>query len=260
MAASQDIESRLLAKLTAPQKDAVKSEKRRLLVIAGAGSGKTEVMARRVAWWMAVHLVPKDEIVAFTFTERAAEEMKFRIRLWAEQIAKAGEDVTLGDMYIGTIHGFCLKKLRQCWPDEFHNYDVLDEGARLALVHRGYYGVLGLPHLQEALQKGMHATIEYFLQGYDLLNEYDELAVTLASQAPPYDHTEEPEWCKAADLVKPVGKSKSRRRFLSAPPDITPTCAPDAFSTSPPPNRSSRENLGPTKPSWRNFESRLRIS
>jgi len=213
MAAPQDVESRLLAKLTPPQKDAVTSEKRRLLVIAGAGSGKTEVMARRVAWWMAVNLVPREEIVAFTFTERAAEEMKFRIRLWAEQIAKAGEDVTLGDMYIGTIHGFCLKKLRQYWPDEFHNYDVLDEGARLALVHRGYYGVLGLPHLQEALQKGMHATIEYFLQGYDLLNEYDELDATLASPAPPHDHKEEPEWCKAAELRKPVGRSRIAQAF-----------------------------------------------
>lgn len=66
--------------LTDAQSRAVASPKRHVLVVAGAGSGKTEVMARRIAWWVGIEGVPKDTIVAFTFTERAAEEMKFRIR------------------------------------------------------------------------------------------------------------------------------------------------------------------------------------
>ena len=80
----------LLADLNPEQEEAVRNDARRLLVVAGAGSGKTEVMARRVAWWVGVDEVPKDEIIAFTFTESAAEELKFRIRFWLEEIASAG--------------------------------------------------------------------------------------------------------------------------------------------------------------------------
>src|SRR5437773_10344010 len=88
-----ELEVLLFAGLTGGQKAAVKFGRRRLLVVAGAGSGKTEVMARRVAWWVGVKNVPKDNIVAFTFTERAAEEMKFRIRGWIERITPEGQEV-----------------------------------------------------------------------------------------------------------------------------------------------------------------------
>ena len=91
----------LLADLNEEQQSAVGSDSRRLLV--GAGSGKTEVMARRVAWWIAVDEVSRDEIVAFTFTEAAAEELKFRIRTWLEQISEEDEDPTLSGMYVGTM-------------------------------------------------------------------------------------------------------------------------------------------------------------
>jgi DNA helicase-2/ATP-dependent DNA helicase PcrA len=63
-----NIKELLLDKLTKRQVEAVHSSKRRVLVVAGAGSGKTEVMARRIAWWVGVENVPKDKIVAFTFT------------------------------------------------------------------------------------------------------------------------------------------------------------------------------------------------
>jgi DNA helicase II / ATP-dependent DNA helicase PcrA len=82
----QGIQQTLLEGLTNEQAQAVRSPRRRVLVVAGAGSGKTEVMARRVAWWVGVDNVPKDRIVAFTFTQRAAEEMKFRIRYWIERV------------------------------------------------------------------------------------------------------------------------------------------------------------------------------
>ena len=59
---------------------AVQAKARRLLVVAGAGSGKTEVIARRIAWLVSVGGLPKESIVAFTFTEGAAEEMQFRVR------------------------------------------------------------------------------------------------------------------------------------------------------------------------------------
>ena len=96
-----NIETLLLDGLTEQQRNAVISPQRRVLVVAGAGSGKTEVMARRIAWWVGVEGLAKENIVAFTFTERAAEEMKFRIRGWLQTITPKDEEVALGGMYVG---------------------------------------------------------------------------------------------------------------------------------------------------------------
>ncbi|MCW2981310.1 MAG: helicase UvrD [Solirubrobacterales bacterium] len=181
------------------------------MVVAGAGSGKTDVMARRIAWWVAVDGVPKSRIVAFTFTRRAAEEMQFRIRQFVERVTPVGEDVTLGDMYVGTIHGFCVKMLRDLASDEYHNLDVLEEGARVALVQRGYHGTLGLPKLQSAMSAesgkkvGQFATISRFLKAYDLLNEYDELEVVLPTPTPPARLGDERDWCHGAEMKTDVG-------------------------------------------------------
>jgi DNA helicase II / ATP-dependent DNA helicase PcrA len=213
----QAAKSLLLENLTNSQKKAVASKSVRQLIIAGAGSGKTEVMARRVAWWVAVEGVPKDSIVAFTFTERAAEEMKFRIRRHVQKLTTPGEDATLGGMYIGTIHGFCLKLLRESWPDNYHNYDVIDEAGRLALVQRGFHGILGLSQLRTVFGKGLFETIERFLLAYDLLNEYDELDVTLSDAPMPHDVSSEAAWCKDATLRTKVGKTDEAQAFaLSA--------------------------------------------
>ncbi len=135
MAAAKDVaREALLERLTNRQKNVVTSDQRRVLVVAGAGSGKTEVMARRVAWWVAVKSVPRSAIVAFTFTEKAAEEMKFRIRSQVQRVTKDDGASILGGMYVGTIHSFCLKALRELRPDVYHNFDVIDDAARIALV------------------------------------------------------------------------------------------------------------------------------
>jgi DNA helicase-2/ATP-dependent DNA helicase PcrA len=204
----------LLGGLTPDQKIAVESPKRRLLLVAGAGSGKTEVMARRIAWWVGVEQVPRDRIVAFTFTERAAEEMKFRIRGWLDRITREGEEVSLGNMYVGTIHGFCLAKIREFWPDHYHNYDILDEGGRAALILRGFNGILGLRALQGVLQRGQYATIDSFIQAYDQLHEHDCFEVKLASGDPPFRlGADEQEWCKKASLITDVGSSEDAQAF-----------------------------------------------
>lgn len=208
------IEKLLLDRLTEDQKKAVRSDARRLLVVAGAGSGKTEVMARRIAWWVGIEEAPKNEIVAFTFTERAASEMKFRIRSWIEKITPQGEEVSLGDMYIGTIHGFCIAKLREFWPDEYHNYDILDEAARTALILRGFNGILGLRGLQHQLTTGQYATLDAFTQAYDQLQEHNCFEVKLASDDPPIAlGGEEREWCKEAKLLTDVGSVDSSQAF-----------------------------------------------
>jgi ATP-dependent DNA helicase UvrD/PcrA len=208
------IEALLFRGLTADQKHAVASAKRRLLIVAGAGSGKTEIMARRIAWWVGVENVPKDRVVAFTFTERAAEEMKFRIRSWMQQITPQGQEVSLGNMYVGTIHGFCIAKIREFWPDQYHNYDILDEGARAALILRGFTNLLGLEALRNALGIGRYATLESFTQAYDQLHEHNCFNVKLASDDPPIHlGAEEQQWCKQASLLTNVGETAAAFAF-----------------------------------------------
>lgn len=219
-----DMRKTLLEGLTARQSDAVQSSRRRVLVVAGAGSGKTEVMARRIAWWVGVENVPKDRIVAFTFTDRAAEEMKFRIRAMLEKVTPRDEEVALGGMYVGTIHGFCLAKIRELWPDEYHNYDILDEGARAALILRGFNGVLALRGLRAALPKrkdGSEAsqteTFEQFTEAYDQLQEHNQFEVCLPDTPPPIELGEaEEEWCKKAKLITDVGNSEEAKAFADS--------------------------------------------
>jgi DNA helicase-2/ATP-dependent DNA helicase PcrA len=212
----------LLAGLQGNQPAAVRSTARRMLLVAGAGSGKTEVMARRVAWWL-VDGIPKDSIVAFTFTEKAAEEMKFRIRRYVELITPEGTDTTLGGMYIGTIHSFCMKLLKDLAPSDYHNYEVVDEIARYALVQQRFHNLLGLLSFQKAISQGkkqqvsVTRTSESFLYAYDLLNEYNELSVELPNTAPPTGMgPAEEEWCKQAQLLTDLGTTEVAQAFAKS--------------------------------------------
>ena len=199
------------------QARAVKSDARRQLVVAGAGSGKTEVMARRIAWWVAVDEVSRDRIVAFTFTEKASEEMKFRIRKWIGTVAPEGGDATLGRMSVSTIHAFCVETLRDILPGHYGTYDVLDDVGRLALIERGFHGLLGLAGLRSALRAGHYQTIDEFLRGYDLLNEYGLLDVDLPDDPPPATGEREREWVERARLRTPLADDPTSRAFaLSA--------------------------------------------
>ncbi|AEW03635.1 UvrD/REP helicase [Sulfobacillus acidophilus DSM 10332] len=213
----EEIKERLLAGLTEDQKVAVQSPKRRLLIVAGAGAGKTEVMARRIVWWITMNDVPKERTVALTFTEKAAGEMKFRIREKLKTIADPGDDVSLGGMYVGTIHGYCLAKLREYWPDIYHNYDILDEAARSALIFREFRGVLRLDKLQEALNTSQNETVKRFMTGYDQLNEHNLLDVALPDTVPPYRlGDDERAWCAEARLRTDVGDDAVSRAFAES--------------------------------------------
>ncbi len=213
----QQLSELLVGGLTDEQEKAVRSQARLLLIIAGAGSGKTEVMSRRVAWWLGVEGVPKDRLVAFTFTDAAAEELKFRIRRHIEQITPRGEDPTLGGMYIGTIHGFCIKTLRDLAPETYYNFDILDEAGRMALLERGFHSLLGLNSYQQAAGIGKYEAVNKFLAGYDLLNEYDLLDVRLPDENVPNDVADEREWCRHARLITNVGETSEAEAFsLSA--------------------------------------------
>src|SRR3954470_17515906 len=81
-----------------------------LQVVACAGAGKTEAIARRVTTLIEEGVEPA-QIVAFTFTERAADSLKNRItRRVAEAKGRAFLD-RLGSMFVGTIHAYCLRLL-----------------------------------------------------------------------------------------------------------------------------------------------------
>ena len=216
-----DAKAILLKGLNDEQRTAVQSKATRLLVVAGAGAGKTDVMARRIAWHVAVDGISKNRIVAFTFTERAAEEMKFRIRKYIGMITPEGEDATIGDMYVGTIHGFCLDRLRRLDPDVYHNYDVLDDVSRLSLIERTSYNVLGLAAYQKAIStgkfpKGKYATIDEFAAGYDIMNEYALCDVRLRPDPIPDKVEDDAEWCKAAEMITDVGDSAAAIAFAKS--------------------------------------------
>ena len=211
----------LLENLNNEQREAVASPERQLLVIAGAGSGKTEVMARRVAWWVGVEGVPKERIVAFSFMNEAAEELKFRIRSWLERVTEEDEKPTLGGMYIGTIHGFCLKALREFAPPDYYMFDVLDDAGRLSLIEQGWWNVLGLDPFKTSAERSDAATgkfgaYELFRNGYDQLNEHGLLNIRLSRDPIPVDVSQEREWCMGAELLTPVGDDKLSDSFADS--------------------------------------------
>lgn len=105
-----------------------------LQIIAAAGSGKTEVVSQRVTHLLAEG-VPPHGIVAFTFTERAAEELKNRIaRRVAEYLGTSALDMLSG-LSVGTIHSYCFRMLQQRLP-RYESYDVLDDNRLTAFLAR----------------------------------------------------------------------------------------------------------------------------
>ncbi|MDH3373587.1 MAG: ATP-dependent helicase, partial [Gammaproteobacteria bacterium] len=123
---------------TTAQQEAIDHVDGNLQLIACAGSGKTEVVARRVV----TLLRPAEKsgggcapqnIVAFTFTDKAAAELKERIYDRCRE--EFGEMIGLAEMYIGTIHGFCLSLLQEEVP-EYLKYEVLNEVQQALFVDR----------------------------------------------------------------------------------------------------------------------------
>lgn len=148
--------------LTHDQRLAVNHIDGHLQIIACAGSGKTEVISRRIANILAKKPDIKPEnIVAFTFTEKAAKELKSRIE-------QAFGDQVPG-MYIGTIHGFC-KHLLSKYAEGFADFKELDEVKNHLFISR-YEKDCGMTDLELkpcVLNNGL------FLQCIDkLIDDYD---------------------------------------------------------------------------------------
>jgi DNA helicase-2/ATP-dependent DNA helicase PcrA len=130
-----DIVTEILTKpyeLTEEQKKVVLSKSRHIRVVAGAGAGKTETLTRRIAYLILVDRAEPSSIVAFTFTEKAAQAMKSRIYQRVGDLK--GSVNRLGEMYIGTIHAYA-KRLLEDHP-KYGSYEVLDENQEMAFVMR----------------------------------------------------------------------------------------------------------------------------
>lgn len=108
---------------TPAQLEAINTLDQNLQIIACAGSGKTQVISERIVNLLRTGVVPK-RIIAFTYTNKAAGELQSRIlKLCREQLPNASG---LADMYVGTIHGWCLKTL-QDYKYEYQKFSLLDE-------------------------------------------------------------------------------------------------------------------------------------
>ena len=108
-------------------------------IVACAGSGKTESLARRISSLVTEGVEPA-EIVAFTFTEKAAAELKERIGLRIEE--SMGEDYLgkLRAMFVGTMHGYCFRMIQDHVP-KYGNFDVLDEHGHACFLSREFSNV-----------------------------------------------------------------------------------------------------------------------
>jgi DNA helicase-2/ATP-dependent DNA helicase PcrA len=122
--------SELLDSLNDKQREVVGAPQQNMLVLAGAGSGKTRVLVQRIAWLMQVERAAPHSVLAVTFTNKAAAEMRARV-----------EHVTGGNthgMWVGTFHGLAHRLLRMHFQEAKlpQAFQVLDSDDQLRLIKR----------------------------------------------------------------------------------------------------------------------------
>ena len=112
------------------QREAVTAPVGNLLVVAGAGSGKTRVLVHRIGWLVAAEGASPGGILAVTFTNKAAAEMRGRVERLLQGPART--------MWVGTFHGIAHRLLRMHWQDALlpQNFQILDADDQLRLVKR----------------------------------------------------------------------------------------------------------------------------
>src|SRR5689334_15316559 len=127
----QGREHELVARLNPQQQEAVRHVEGPLLIIAGAGSGKTRVITHRIAYLVDVMGVRPEQILAVTFTNKAAQEMRERVRTLLDSGRRGGEPL------VSTFHSLCVRILRrdvealgEGYTRNFTIYDA-DDAAKL---------------------------------------------------------------------------------------------------------------------------------
>ncbi len=148
-------------KLTKDQERAKRHFEGPMLVVAGPGSGKTEILLQRIEYLIQEKHVNPSAILACTFTNKATDNIKFRL---AKRIGTKAEEV-----YVSTIHAFCSQILRE-YPDyhEFgESFEVLDGEAQSMLVRALYWGQLQLSNSGLIKKRG---GIESLIDCFNLLS------------------------------------------------------------------------------------------
>lgn len=122
--------SHILDGLNDAQREAVAAPMQNMLVLAGAGSGKTRVLVHRIAWLMQCEGLSPWSVMAVTFTNKAAKEMRGRIE---QMISLPGRG-----LWFGTFHGIAHRLLRTHWREAKlpENFQVLDSDDQLRLIKR----------------------------------------------------------------------------------------------------------------------------
>jgi DNA helicase-2/ATP-dependent DNA helicase PcrA len=122
--------SDILSPLNDAQREAVAAENQNMLVLAGAGSGKTRVLVHRIAWLVRAEGFSPWSILAVTFTNKAAREMRGRIEEMLHVPAQG--------MWVGTFHGLAHRLLKAHWQEAGlpQNFQILDSDDQLRLVKR----------------------------------------------------------------------------------------------------------------------------
>jgi DNA helicase-2/ATP-dependent DNA helicase PcrA len=120
----------ILDSLNEAQREAVTAPAEPTLVIAGAGSGKTRVLVHRAAWLIDVEGISPQALLAVTFTNKAAAEMRGRI--------EALLGMPVNHLWIGTFHGLAHRLLRRHWQEAKlpQNFQIIDSDDQLRLIKR----------------------------------------------------------------------------------------------------------------------------
>ncbi|MGO1626813.1 MAG: DNA helicase II, partial [Halomonadaceae bacterium] len=120
----------ILDQLNSAQREAVSAPQGNLLVLAGAGSGKTRVLVHRIAWLMQAEGLSPYSLLAVTFTNKAAREMRTRL--------EALLGLSLRHVWVGTFHSIAHRLLRTHWHDARlpQNFQIIDSDDQLRLVKR----------------------------------------------------------------------------------------------------------------------------
>ena len=125
----------ILDNLNSRQQEAVEVKEASILVIAGAGSGKTKVLTHRIAYLIFQKKIDPGNILAVTFTNKAAQEMKNRIELLSKVISNRN---MMKGLWMGTFHSICARILRQ--EIDILGYDknfiIYDKGDQLSMIRR----------------------------------------------------------------------------------------------------------------------------
>ncbi len=122
--------SLLLDELNDKQREAVAAPNQNMLILAGAGSGKTRVLVHRIVWLIEVEHLSPFGILAVTFTNKAAKEMRSRV----EKLMGS----SLNNMWIGTFHGLAHRLLRLHYEEAKlpQNFTILDSDDQYRLIKR----------------------------------------------------------------------------------------------------------------------------